>query len=42
MNFFRGFNYKIGLEENAVDEIKNTGEVKPEMINGKVGFSKSF
>ena len=34
--------YAIGLEDGAIESLKNDRTIRPEMINGKVGFSKSF
>jgi len=34
--------YQIGLEENAMEELKTDPSLKLKMINGKVGFSTSF
>lgn len=35
-------NYEIGLEDGAIEELKDNSILKPKMLNGKVGFSKSF
>ncbi|MFT7005190.1 MAG: hypothetical protein ACJAWW_002563 [Sulfurimonas sp.] len=35
-------NYEVGLEEGAIKDMKTTGELKTDMLNGKVGVSKSF
>lgn len=34
--------YAVGLEEGAIEALQMDGTLKPEMINGKVGFSTSF
>jgi len=34
--------YGVGLEGGAIDELKSNPSLKPEMLNGKIGFSKSF
>lgn len=37
-----GVDYGIGLEDGAIENIKNDPSLKPKMLNGKIGFSKSF
>ena len=34
--------YEVGLEENAMEEMKNKHSIDLKMFNGKIGFSKSF
>jgi hypothetical protein len=34
--------YSVGLEDGATDTLKNDPTLKPEMLNGKIGVSKSF
>lgn len=34
--------YGVGLEDGAIDELKAAPTLKSEMLNGKIGFSKSF
>ena len=34
--------YGVGLEKGAIETLKNNPELKHEMLNVKVGFSKSF